>query len=111
MKQMIFVTRHSGATKYMQERLGKPTKCIQHISPEDVADIKQLLEDGHSVAIYGVIPVPILIDFIEMGAETGLVVFPYMPQELRGTELNAEQMESMGAKILRIKDITVEVIN
>lgn len=94
------VTRHKGAIKWLQAK-GIKGEIIEHLTPDKI-------EEGDK--IYGILPVPLIIEALQRRAQVYLLVLPGIAFSQRGQELTPAEMEKAGAKIIRIKSIKTEEV-
>lgn len=83
-----FVTRHEGALEWARNQ-GIDARRLEHL---DMSMIK-----GGDL-IMGTLPVPLIADICLKGARY-LHLSMTVPPELRGQELNAQDMERFGARL------------
>ena len=83
-----FITRHPGACAWMTALSISIDQVVAHLDPTDVA---------RGDLVYGSLPINLAVQICERGARyfhLSLVI----PFELRGKELSAEQLTTMGAR-------------
>lgn len=86
-----FVNRHPGALQWMQQ-CGPAFDChVQHLDPADV-------QRGDTVI--GTLPVQLAAQVCTRGAAYLHLVLT-APQEARGRELSAQELQNMGATLQR----------
>lgn len=85
------VTRHPGAAEWVQRRLGRAVRVIDHLLPQEI-------EPG--IRYHGVFPLNLAADICRAGAQCWAISVQ-LPSELRGHELSAEQLETLGARLVR----------
>jgi len=93
MGRTLIVTRHSGAVAWLEQK-GFRGEVITHLSPEQVSK---------GDTIVGVLPVHIVAELKEKGAQVFIIVLPQVPSEMRGHELSPEQMDEFGARLLEVE--------
>ncbi|MBC7109077.1 MAG: CRISPR-associated protein Csx16 [Methanomassiliicoccales archaeon] len=94
------VTRHPGAIRWLRAK-GIEGEVIQHLTPEEI-------EEGDR--IYGILPVSLILEALQRGAQVYLLVLPGIAFSQRGQELAPDEMEKAGAKIIRIREIVAEEV-
>ena len=85
------VTRHAGAAAWVQARLGQPVCVIPHLHPDAI-------EPG--ARYHGVFPLHLAAAICQAGAECWAIAVE-MPPALRGQELDAAQLDALGARLVR----------
>ena len=83
-----FVSRHQGAIAWARQQ-GIEAVFVDHLDPHQV-------RPGDTVV--GTLPVPLVAEINAKGARYFHLSIN-LPQELRGRELSAEELRSLGAKL------------
>jgi CRISPR-associated protein Csx16 len=92
------VTRHPGATDWIQRQLGDPVQVVAHLAENEV-------EAG--TRYYGVFPLNLAAAICRSGAECWAISMQ-MPPELRGQELSAAQLDMLEARLIRYEVSAIE---
>ena len=98
----IIISRHPGAIKWLKEKLEEDCEVKEHFTSEDISE----LTGGDKV--YGILPIPLVSEVLKKGADFYLISLPVVAFSERGNELTPEGMEKAGAKIMRVKTLTLE---
>lgn len=87
----MVVTRHPGAAKWVQQLLARKVQTLEHLDPQDI------VPGGN---YYGVFPINLAAAICVTGAQCWAITMQ-LPAELRGKELTAEQLDALGATLVR----------
>jgi len=93
------ITRHAGAVEWLRSR-GVDGDVIEDFSIYDIVPGDRYV---------GILPLNLIIEVLQNGAEFILLIMPNLPTEVRGKELTAEMMDEFGAELLQITDIGTTV--
>jgi len=99
-RKNIIVSRHKGAIEWLRSKKIEG-EVIEHLSTEDLTGNER---------IYGVLPLPLIKEAMDKGCEVNILVLPAIAFGQRGQELTPEEMDKAGAKILRVKELTLEEV-
>jgi len=88
----IFVTRHAGAVAWAQAQ-GITARVVAHL---DLADIRP----GDTVM--GTLPIPMVAALCAKGARY-LHLALDIPEEMRGRDLSADDMQRLGAELIEFE--------
>jgi len=102
-KKTIIVSRHKGAIKWLESK-GIKGWIVEHIDNNIIEAIKE----GYKV--YGILPVPIIKQIMDKGAEVYLINLPAVALGQRGKELTVEEMDQAGAKIIKIDKLELQEV-
>lgn len=94
----VVVTRHVGAADWVQARLGQPVRVTPHLDPDAI-------EPG--TRYHGVFPLNLAAAICRAGAECWAIALE-LPPALRGQELDAAQLDALGARLVRydVRELT-----
>ena len=101
--QTIIVSRHSEAINWLQKK-GIRGWTIEHINDSIIEEIKE------DYKVYGVLPIPIIKQILDKGAEVYLINLPAVAVGQRGKELTVEEMDKAGAKIIKISKLELKEV-
>lgn len=90
-----FITRHSGAVEWAASKGFDVTETVEHVTDEFIEGL-----DINDVVI-GILPYHLAARVCAKHAHFYNLAIPAIPQEYRGKELNAEQMEQFGACVTK----------
>lgn len=85
------VTRHPGAAEWVQRRLGRAVRVVDHLHPHEIVP---------GTRYQGVFPLTLAADICRAGAQCWAISVQ-LPPDLRGRELSAEQLDGLGARLVR----------
>jgi len=102
-KKTIIVSRHKGAIKWLESK-GIKGWIVEHIDNNIIEAIKE----GYKV--YGILPIPIIKQIMDKGAEAYLLALPNIAFSSRGKELTMEEMDKAGAKILKVSKLELKEV-
>jgi CRISPR-associated protein Csx16 len=85
------VTRHPGAAEWVQRHLGRTVRVVDHLHPHEIVP---------GTRYHGVFPLNLAAAICHAGAQCWAISMQ-VPPELRGRELGAEQLEALGARLVR----------
>lgn len=94
-RRHLVVTRHPGAVQWVRQLLGqRAVDTVESIPHLRTADIDP------NVSYYGVFPLNLAAAICTAGAQCWALTLD-MPPELRGQELSVEQLQALGACLVR----------
>ncbi|NRT58011.1 CRISPR-associated protein Csx16 [Sphaerotilus uruguayifluvii] len=85
------VTRHAGAAEWVQRRLGRPVRVVEHLHPHEIVP---------GARYHGVFPLNLAAAICRAGAQCWAISMQ-VPPTLRGQELGADQLDALGARLVR----------
>lgn len=88
------ITRHCGAIEWFRRHLAASTGPIQVLAHLDNVPF------GPGDRVYGVLPLGLAADVCASGAELHVLTCD-TPAHLRGRELTADELEQLGARLVR----------
>lgn len=88
------ISRHPGAVDWIRSR-GIDGEEIEHLTGKPIPGNRYV----------GTLPVNLIAEVLENGAEFVLLVMPDLPREERGKELTPEMMDEFGAKLICINEL------
>lgn len=97
------VNRHPGAIRWLRSK-GYYGEVIHQWTDTDTARI------GPGDLVVGVLPVLIIAQIRDQGAEFHLLALPAIAFSQRGQELTPEEMDQAGARVYRITRLELEEI-
>lgn len=87
------VSRHPGALEWMQRRVpARPTRALAHLGPG--------FRPKRGDRVYGVLPLAWVERIQRAGAEAWVLEVD-LPEELRGRELGAAELDALQARLVR----------
>jgi CRISPR-associated protein Csx16 len=92
-QRTIFLTRHPGALHWLRDKIG----CDSHV--EVLEHLDDVLLKCHD-RIYGIFPMHIAARLCAAGVECWMIDVA-IPPELRGVEMTSEQLNQLGAQLIR----------
>ncbi len=88
----LLVSRHAGAIEWLRLRHGfKTEQAVDHLDEQEVV---------RGDTVIGTLPLPLVARLVARGVEVGLIEIN-LPAEERGRELSAEDMDRLGARLVR----------
>lgn len=91
-RRHLVITRHPGAVQWVRHLLDhEVVESLPHLYTEDI---------DPNACYYGVFPLNLAAAICAAGAECWALTLD-MPPELRGQELSAEQLQRLGASLVR----------
>ncbi|MFM2346144.1 MAG: hypothetical protein RL654_897 [Pseudomonadota bacterium] len=75
----------------MRRRLGRAVPVVEHLHPHEIQP---------GIRYHGVFPLNLAADLCRAGAQCWSLSVQ-LPPELRGRELDADQLEALGARLVR----------
>lgn len=93
--EALFVSRHRGAADWARRR-GIAARAVEHLDLNEV---------GRGMTVIGTLPVHIVAEICARGARY-LHLALDLPPQARGREIDADEMDRYGARLVRI-DATV----
>ncbi len=100
MENNKIVTRHAGLIAWLKSHAIEGDNIPQLSA--DAAEIKE------GDAVYGVLPMQLIKSCMDKGATVYITVLPNVPVEMRGKEMSPAEMDSAGAKVLKMKSLEYE---
>lgn len=91
-KKTIAVTRHAGAQEWLA-RQGIDAEVQEHFTAEDMAEV------GPETTVVGVLPPTMVADICQRGGRF-IALDVRVPRELFKTEISADKMAELGAKLV-----------
>ncbi len=85
------ITRHPGAAEWVGQQLGRTVNAVPHLELDEI-------ESGGNY--YGVFPLHLAAAICAKGSACWAIAVN-MPPALRGQELSAEQLDELGAELVR----------
>jgi len=93
------ISRHLGAVEWIKSK-GFDGQIVDQFDGTVVPGDKYI----------GTLPVPMIADILDSGAEFILLVLPNLPADARGKELTPAMMDEYGASLIQITHIETEVV-
>ncbi len=94
------VTRHDDTVKWIQTILGhNHIRQVDHLTPAVMGQMRP----GDKV--YGVLPLHLVKELLEMGIRYYAIVLPRIPAEKRGKELSISELKEVGIEIYRVSGL------
>ena len=91
--RLILLTRHPGAVQWLQRKLGNQSQL------EIVAHLEHVTLKRND-RVYGIFPMHLAAHLCTLGVECWMIDV-VIPATLRGVELSAEQLNQLGAELVR----------
>ncbi len=92
-----FVSRHAGAVEWAERRGIDVDRQVEHLDPQRI---------GPGDRVIGTLPVPLAAEVCARGGQYFHLVLD-MPAEARGRELDADTLESLGARLREFRVVAV----
>jgi CRISPR-associated protein Csx16 len=93
MSNVYFITRHSGALEWLNEKGFDAPEIITHWVDNNTSKLKQ------GDIVIGILPIDIIAEINNRGARFIYLSIKNLPQEFRGKELTKEQLIDFGASL------------
>lgn len=91
MQRHLVVTRHAGAADWVRALLGHTVQIVSHLEVDEIQP---------DTCYYGVFPLHLAAAICTAGAQCWAISVN-MPPALRGQELSADQLNLLGAELVR----------
>jgi putative CRISPR-associated protein (TIGR02620 family) len=94
----VIISRHPGLVAWLATK-GITGEVVSHLEG---------IPSGEPTNFVGILPVQVISDLLNHGHEFVSVILPSIRAEDRGKELSPAEMDSAGARLLRVREIQVE---